>query len=204
MESDNRLSITFDNNCIIDIEQKGKPFAYLQELVCMGNNEKIHLRVVAIGASERMPGGYYAQNFAVFQEKIAATGLEKAEILPCIAYADITFLDRCLAANDEMVDLERKIHEILFPQIAFSYRDFCAKNDIDVNITPVNAKWRNAKCDVLGMWSHITFNDDIFVTSDSNFFKQTKRPDLIALGAKDILTPQDAVAKLASHMKHQS
>jgi hypothetical protein len=55
VESDRKLNITFDTNCIIDIEQQGNPFLYLQELVCMNNDQKIHLRVVAISASERMP-----------------------------------------------------------------------------------------------------------------------------------------------------
>ena len=53
-----------------------------------------------------------------------------------------------------------------------------------------------AKCDVLAMWCHITFGGDIFITSDRNFFRKTKKPHLIALGARDILTPQGAVAKL--------
>ncbi len=194
--SSRKPKITLDTNCIIDIEQQGEPYPDLQELIRLYNDQKIHLRIVAISASERMPGGKYAQNFAEFEEKIAAVGLEKAEVLPCIAYSDVTFLDRCLLASDEMVVLERKIHEILFPRIEYDYREFSAKRGIDQSITPTDSKWRNAKCDVLGMWCHITFEGDVFVTSDFNFHRQTKKPALIALGAGDILTPKDAVAKL--------
>ncbi len=204
MGSDHKLNVTFDTNCIIDIEKQGKPFPYLQTIVHLHNNQKIHLRAVAISASERMPDRQYAQNFTEFQEKIAAAGLEKAEILPSIAYADITFLDRCLLASDEMVKLEQKIHEILFPQIEFYYGDFCTRRGIDPSVTPAHPKWRNAKCDVLALWSHITFNGDIFVTSDNNFFKQTKRPALITLGAGNILSPQDTVAKLTSSSVRKS
>jgi hypothetical protein len=151
--SSRKLKITLDTNCIIDIEQQGEPYPDLQELIRLNNDQKIHLRIVAISASERMPGRKYAQNFAEFEEKIAAVGLEKAEVLPSIAYSDVTFLDRCLLASNEMVVLERKIHEILFPQIEFYYGNFCARRGIDPNVTPTNPKWRNAKCDVLAMWS---------------------------------------------------
>lgn len=41
--------------------------------------------------------------------------------------------------------------------------------------------------------SHIRFNGDIFVTSDRNFRKIQKKGQLIALGAGEILTPQQAV-----------
>jgi hypothetical protein len=196
--SNRKPKVTFDTNCIIDIEQRGIPYLDLLTLVQLHNDQKINLRVVAISASERMPGGLYALNFAEFQRKIAAAGLENAEILPAIGYFDITFFDRCVAANDEMVNFERRLHEILFPQIEFYYGDFCKARGIDPNITPANSKWRNAKCDVLALWSHITYDGDIFVTSDNNFLKQTKKPALIALGAGDILTPQDAVIKLSS------
>ena len=196
--SNRKPNVTFDTNCIIDIEQRGIPYPDLQKLVRLHNDQEINLRVVAISASERMPVGYYALNFAEFQKKIAAANLENVEILPAIGYLDITFLDRCLTASDEMVNLERRIHEILFQQIEFYYNDFCKMRGIDPNITLTNPKWRNAKCDVLAMWSHITYDGDIFVTSDINFLKQTKKPALIALGARDILTPQDAVIKLSS------
>src|SRR5207302_1562995 len=155
-------------------------------------NQKINLRVAAISASERKPNGTYASNFAEFQQKIAAVGLGNIEILAPIAYSGITFSEWSLAADDEMVELERKIQEVLFPTIDFDYE---THND-DPNDGKINVKRRNAKCDVLAMWCHITYDGDIFITSDRNFFRKTKKPHLIALGARDILTPQGAVAKL--------
>ena len=56
--------------------------------------------------------------------------------------------------------------------------------------------WRNAKCDVLALWSHINDKDDIFVTRDGNIHKQTKKPQLHALGAGDILRPKDAATEI--------
>ena len=97
-----------------------------------------------------------------------------------------------------MVELERKIHDILFPQIDFDYSDFCNKKGIDPNNYELTHTWRNAKCDVLTMWCHIISGGDIFVTSDKDhFLKQTKKSALISLGAKDILEPQDALKKIS-------
>jgi hypothetical protein len=62
MVSNQKLNITFDTNCIIDIEKRGSPYSDLQRLVQHHKDQKIHLRVVAISASERMPNGQYASN----------------------------------------------------------------------------------------------------------------------------------------------
>jgi hypothetical protein len=63
----------------------------------------------------------------------------------------------------------------------------------------IDPKWRNAKCDVLALWSHIRFNGDVFVTSDKNFWKQKKKEQLIALGASNILTPQEVVSTIGKN-----
>jgi hypothetical protein len=186
------MKLTLDTNCIIDLEQNSPMALSLQGLIFLHNNQKINLRVAAISASERKPDRTYASTFAEFQQKIAAVGLGNVEILAPIAYSGITFAEWCLSADEEMVELERKIQEILFPAIDFDYET----HDADTNDDNIDVRRRNAKCDVLAIWCHITYDGDIFITSDRNFFKKTKKPRLIALGAKDILTPQDAFAKL--------
>lgn len=57
--------------------------------------------------------------------------------------------------------------------------------------SPQGRKWLNRICDVHGMWCHIYHGNDVFLTTDSNFMKETKRPQLIALGAGSICHPQD-------------
>jgi hypothetical protein len=47
--------------------------------------------------------------------------------------------------------------------------------------------------DVLSMWCHIYCNGDIFVTGDNHFHK-SKKPQLIKLGAKQILKPNEVLA----------
>ncbi len=193
------MHLTFDTNCIIDLEESRPAATPLKALISLHDQQKINVRVVAISASERKPNGTYASNFTEFQQKIATIGLGHAEILQPIGYWDIVFFDWCLWADDQMGELDRKIHDILFPQIDFNYGDFCNKRGINPNNVKLSPKWLNAKCDVLAMWCHIYHVGDIFVTSDDNFHKQTKKPALISLGAKNILKPQDALIKLSQN-----
>jgi len=190
------MNVTLDTNCIIDLEEGREATPYIQALIHMHEDQKINLRVVAISASERKPNGKYASNFIEFQKKIAAVGLGHVEILKPIARFDITFFDWCVFADDKMVNLERKIQEILFTKIDFVYKDFCNKRGLDPNNREVDQRWLNAKCDVLTLWSHIHYGSGIFVTTDSNFHKKTKKPALIALGAGEILKPKDAIERL--------
>lgn len=114
------MKLTLDTNCIIDLEESRPAASSLQALLSLHDNQQIDLRVVAISASERKPDGTYATNFAEFRQKIALVGLGNVEILAPICYSGMAFVDWCLLADEQMVELERKIHEILFPNIDFA------------------------------------------------------------------------------------
>jgi hypothetical protein len=58
----------------------------------------------------------------------------------------------------------------------------------------------NKKCDVLGLWSHIWYDGDIFVTRDKKDIRR-KAEELIMLGAKSVLTPPEALALIATRTK---
>lgn len=195
------MNITLDTNCIIDLEGDGKAAPYIKKLNDMHKDKKINLRVTAISASERKPDGKYASNFAEFKKKIAVIGFERVEIMKPICYWGITFWNWCLMSSKQMVDLERKIHEVLFPKIEFDYKKFCRKRSLNSNSGKIDRRWRNAKCDVLALWSHIYHGSGIFVTMDSNFHKKTKKTILIGLGAGDILRPKDTVEILTKRKR---
>jgi hypothetical protein len=57
--------------------------------------------------------------------------------------------------------------------------------------SPKSAAWLNRTCDVQSMWCHLHYKNEIFVTSDGNFYKATKLPRLLALGAGQIIRPDD-------------
>jgi hypothetical protein len=191
------MSITLDHNCLIALENNESDAPFIKELLAMHDNKQVIMRVVGIGASEQLKGRTYATNFAEFKTRIAAIGLAHLEILRPIAYWGVTFWDWGIYADDHMVQLECNIHKILFPDREFDYTKFCKKKGLNLHGTEVDRKWRNAKCDVLTMWSHIYYGGDTFVTGDiPAFLQQTKKTQLIALGAGDILTPTNAVAKV--------
>jgi len=198
------MNITLDHNCLIALENNENNAPFIKELLAMHDNKQVIMRVVGIGASEQLSDRTYATNFAEFKTRIAGIGLAHLEILQPIAYWGVTFWDWGIYADDHMVQLERNIHEILFPNREFEYTKFCEKKGLNPHSTEVDRKWRNAKCDALTMWSHIYYGGNTFVTDDTcAFLRETKKPRLITLGAGDILTPAGAVAKVkAALSKH--
>lgn len=169
---------------------------HARTLAEMHDDHKINLRVVAISASEKKLDRTYASNFSEFRDRITAVGLGKAEILKPLCYLDITYCDWCVLASVPMQKLEQQIHEILFPKIEFFYEEFCKKRGLNPKSSEIDRHWRNPKCDVLAMWSHIQYGGGIFVTKDKNYCKKKKKPQLIALGAGEILRLDQAIAKL--------
>ena len=66
---------------------------------------------------------------------------------------------------------------------------------IDPEDGATDRKWRNRICDTLALWTHLHFGGGIFVTSDKNFHKPSKRSALSDLGAELILTPAAAASR---------
>lgn len=195
------LNITLDMNCIVHLEKRNAEASYLKKLIQMHSDRKINLRVVAISASERKPDGTYVSHFSEFKEKIAAVGLADVEIMPTLAYWGIAFWNNFLYGGGALDKLEREIQAILFPTIELEFRDFCEKRGLDLDNHEAWRKWVNAKCDVLVLWSHIWHDGGIFVTTDQNFHKKTKKPKLVALGAGKILRPVETARFLTKLLK---
>jgi hypothetical protein len=187
------LKFTIDTNCIIDLEQESSFAHDIRRLVKAHEQGLIHLAVPAIVASENQKGGKPLENFEQFRDRLASLGLSGVELLRPIFYFDLTYWDWCLWSSEEMVDLEKRIHQVIFPEREFLYSDYCAANGIDSS-SPMDAKWRNAKCDVLMLWSHIWHQRDIFVSRDGKaYHATTKKPALVALGAGRIEYPNTAI-----------
>ena len=183
---------TLDTNCLIDIEESRPNAPFIREVVSR-HGKGINVAVSAIGASERQRNGGYAQNFSEFKEKLRAIGLQDLELLPPLAYWDICFWDHCVWADGKDM-LESQIHAILFPAIEFLWPEYASARGLLINNAPPDKTWRNAKCDVLGLWCHIKHGGGVFVTSDSNFHATTKQATLRVLGVGIIAYPKDAAA----------
>jgi hypothetical protein len=190
------INVTLDMNCIVDLEQGNVTSSYIKELIQMHKDQKINLRVVAISASELKPDRTYVSDFNEFKERIDSIGLADVQVLKPIAYQGIAFHNYCVQGVGDLGMLEKEIQEALFPETEIKYIDFCKKRRLNPNNKKNWRKWINKKCDVLAMCSHIWNDGGIFVTTDNNFHKKTKKPRLIALGAGEILKPQEAVDRI--------
>jgi hypothetical protein len=187
---------TLDTNCLIDVEEN-RPDAPCIRAIVSRHGNGINVAVSAIGASERQRNNRYAQNFLEFKDKLKAIGFENLELLPPLAYWDVCFWDHCVMA-DGADPLESQIHAVLFPNMAFLWPEYAKARGLPIDAPQLDKTWRNAKCDVLGLWCHIKHGGGVFVTSDQNFHAVTKQERLKALGAGVIAYPKDATALLES------
>ena len=179
--------VTIDTNCIIDLEEQRKFAPHVTKLLEMDSAGIIKLMVPAICASERRPDGKRLGNISEFFDRLSQLGFKNSEILKPLAYFDVTFWDWAIYSGPDLEAQEKEIQEILFPAIPFNYQDFCAIEKIPPQKTPLARKWINTKCDVLVLWSHIYYGGSIFITSDNNFHKETKKQRLESLGAKKMV-----------------
>lgn len=143
--------------------------------------------VVDIGASEMRARGVRPDRYDLFEQLLSNSGIAHLPRLSPMLMFDVTFLDKCIWGDDEMIALADKIENVLFGD---AQPINIALQGID---SPVGRKWLNRICDVHTMWCHIRNENDVFLTSDRNFFKKTKLPCLVALGAGRIYNPNKAL-----------
>jgi hypothetical protein len=186
------IRVTLDRNALLNLERGDGDTAGLRRLVELHSNGVIMLCVPAILASERQRDGTRLDTYAKFQSFLASLGLRDYEEFKPPLYIGMAYVGHCVIHGAEMERVEQQIHEILFPNLEFKYADYVARLGSRVT-TRLRQKWRNAKCDVLAIWSHIHYGADIFVTEDRNFHKVTKKPRLLALGAGRICRPSECV-----------
>jgi hypothetical protein len=156
---------------------------------------QVELAVAAISASEKTLTGGYSTNFHEFEERIKHVGLGTASILEPLGIYGVTYYGHSLYSDDSAVKLLQEIHIILFPGIPFDHDAYRVSRNLPLG--DLDPRWRNALCDDLALWCHIYYGRDIFPTSDANFYKQSKKPLLVVLGAKEILRPEELARSMA-------
>jgi len=186
------LALSLDTNCLIDIAEGRPDSVAIRALADAHARGEASVAVVAISASEKQKNGKRLTNFDQFRARLDALALGHLEILRPMLYFDVGFWDWAYMIEAEAEILERKIHAVLFPNVEFQWTDFCSARGWNPDAQLVDDKWRNPKCDVQALWSHIHHGRNVFVTSDAKFHAVTKLPTLISLGAGQILSPQDA------------
>ena len=189
------MNVTFDTNCIIALETNDENAPYVGRIVQAAPKRGLTLRVVGISASERQQGGKRA-GFHDFEARVAGVGLGGAEILIPTAMWNMTFWDNCTWGPDPREEEAKRLHEILFPNTPFEYGEYCRRSGIDPEAQPLNGTWPNHRIDTEALWAHMQNGGGVFVTSDGNFNKLTKKARLARLGAGEIMRPEEAAERL--------
>jgi hypothetical protein len=174
------MKITLDHNCIIDLANKNSDGALIGAIVRCNNNQCF---VVNIGASEKMRArGVRPDRYDKFEELLIEAQIDHLPRIDPMLIVDVTFLGRCIIADDAMIQLADNIEAVLFNSRA----PLMPSEGLD---SPTGNKWLNRLCDVHSLWCHIYNKHDVFLTRDDNFMKPTKLPKLRALGARKICRP---------------
>ena len=176
------MKVTLDHNCIIHLEHRTEIGEKVEAIV---HGEKNQCFVVNIGASEMRKKGVRPDQYEKFEELLNTAGIGHLPRLDPLFIWDVTFWDKCIWASDEMITLSTAIQDILFGN---SPKVDIAAVGLD---SPAGKKWLNQICDVQGMWCHIQNKNEVFLTADRNFTKETKLQKLITLGAGRISHPCD-------------
>lgn len=179
------MLITLDHNCLIDV--KNKSAEGLAVLKIISNPEHICF-IVNIGASELRERGIRPDTYNLFENLLHNLGLNKLGRLNPIDFIDITFIDYCIISSKEMNEQYNRIESILFPNPI--------KKDsliFSPPYKPIGKKCLNRICDISSMWCHIHYKNQIFLTSDWDFLKMSKKKELIKLGAGKIVKPSEFI-----------
>lgn len=192
------LRLTLDTNCIINLERGTGQAASVRRLVDLHREGVIQVFVSSVSASESQPGGLAPSNFSAFEQRLETLGLETLpRARPVLRYG-MSFYDEAVWGGDDDEDLESEIRGIVHPNSEVSYADYVNATGVDID-GPIDPKWRNKQCDIDGLVAHIREGHDVFVTEDRrHFLAASKLPRLIALGAQNILTPDDALTLATS------
>lgn len=174
------MKVTLDHNCIIHLGNRTEVGEKIEAIIQERGDECF---VVNIGASEMREQGVRPDCYEKFEALLDRARIVHLPRLHPFMISDVTFWDRSLWASDEMIKLSDAILDVLFgnsPSIDI------AKVGLD---SVAGKKWVNRMCDVQTMWCHIQNGNDVFLTTDTNFRKESKLRKLIALGAGRICHP---------------
>jgi hypothetical protein len=169
--------LTLDTNCIIAVEEARSQQASILSLRSLHDEGRIELRLVAASASERRMRGKPVRTFDEWSRYVTNLGFGGLDILKPIRVWGVGVWGQDVwgdgaAASQLYDDIAKAMFQTERPEGA------------------------NKICDVLMMWAHIWYQGDCFVTTDADdFLSEAMRQKLIALGAGELLNPDEAEAR---------
>ncbi len=186
-------SFTLDTHYVTAQDRLVKEDEAIRALAAAQEDGRADVALVALAIAASHPDLPLIEDFAAFGEALERHGLVGVLLLPPMAYFDIAFTEWNLLPTEEMEDIEHEIHSILYPSIQYAWRDYRKAHQIEAATPSKDSPWRAAKCDVQMMLAHIEAERDVFVTSADIFHRDIKKQQLVALGARAIEYPAQAV-----------
>lgn len=178
-----RLKFTLDRNILIAVSKGEADTVCIAKLFKHHSSGTISIAISAANRVENQKNGNKIQPIDDLIDMCKSIGLiPLPEFLGYPFDWEMGLWEHSIISRDAF-ELELEIHNLLFPSIV-TYRS-------DEQSKVLQRKITNAKCDVFAIWAHIYFERDYFVTNDKNF--HTKSQQLVCLGAKNIVTPQQAL-----------
>jgi hypothetical protein len=176
-----RPTLDLDTSNLIDLEQDRPAAIHVRKLKASNDARFIELRLIAASASERQQDESSLSTFNEFQDWVHRLGFHDVPILRPLGISGVTYWDWCIWGDGDgpLGSLYESVGKALFPA-TWGGRELL----------------RNKICDVLMIWSHIHYRGDAFVTSNTrHFLKPVRKRALQALGAGELLTPEEAVER---------
>ena len=191
------LTFTLDTNCLVAVDE-GRPEAAAVRILA-----EAHVRgcadvaIVAISASERQRDGKMLDNFSQFRGTRGIT-----QSFPLAPHTPDMLLGRdvlgCVrrSPNREWPNSNRRFSEFSFLQSRPRGLTTVKCTGLDSEATPLDKKWKNAKCDVRPFGA-TRRKGETFSSPRTRTFTERQRTKLLAIAAGCIEYP-DAAALLVS------
>ncbi|RMA41321.1 hypothetical protein [Rhodophyticola porphyridii] len=194
------LLVTFDWNCVIEVEEQGKQSENVRSLVQMHWDGAREVGLLATSASGNTRSKRFPGNAALFKERVDGLGWSGLPIVPTPKVWGLTYWDWSFWVGDpdEFQESTDQIWAVIAPNVARDPKEHLGgKASVDDEGLQVEklASWRNTWCDVMSAYSHIHAKRDVFVTLNCKDFQRNARL-LAKLGMRDIADPQTLAQRL--------
>lgn len=194
------MEVTLDTNAVIALANDEPDAVYLR--VLRNDYHRRELIRLSIGRStllERIPKGV-TDPYAFAEKRIADAGLNIDRVELYRSGPSLGIYCRGCNCYVYGVGLEqsyaRQIHDIVTGEknIDYGYYQYRERRKNDPE-EEVQRRWHNQKNDTLGLFEHVKWGGDIFVTSDKGVLG--KRDKLAAIVPGKIFTPQETLETLS-------
>ena len=146
--------------------------------------------LIIVGAFHQETNGHDPATSRTSRSRSAPTNpgcpTARAALARLVAFIDtenygMSYVDHCILLSEDYEREAATIHRILFTT-PFNYGDYCKATGADPET--LNPQWRNRAVDTWAVWTHIHHGGGLFVTSDGNFHKPTKKVKLAQLNGE--------------------